>query len=59
MILNISSTRVTMISGDVFINSNDVEDSDEQMEHIIDFVAEKYGRDRMIKYVDRVYRSED
>lgn len=59
MILNISATRVTMIGGDVLMYSKDIEDSDEQLEHFIDFIAEKYGRDRMMKYVDNVYRSED
>ena len=59
MILNISVTRVTMISGDVLIDGNNVEDSSEQMEHFIDFIAEKYGRDRMMKYVDNIYRNED
>ena len=59
MILNISTNRVTAIGGDVLIDGNDIEGSDEQMEHFIDFIAEKYGRDRMIKYVDNVYRSED
>ena len=59
MILNISATRVTVASNEVTIDGNDVEDSDEQMEHFIDFIAEKYGRDRMMKYVDNIYRSED
>ena len=59
MILNISARMVTVNSGDVMINGNDIEDSDEQMEHIIDFIAEKYGRDTMMKYVDSVYRNED
>ncbi len=59
MVLNIAARMVTVISGEVMINGNDIEDSNEQMEHIIDFVAEKYGRDAMIKYVDRVYRRED
>ena len=59
MVLNISARMVTVISGEVMINGNDIEDSNEQMEHIIDFIAEKYGRDTMMKYVDSVYRKED
>ena len=59
MVLNISARMVTVISGEVMINGNEVEGSNEQMEHIIDFVAEKYGRDAMMKYVDSVYRKED
>ena len=57
--LNISARMVTVISGEGMINGNDIEHSNEQMEHIIDFIAEKYGRDTMIKYVDSVYRKED
>lgn len=59
IVLNIAARMVTVISGEVIINSNDVEDSNEQMEHIIDFIAEKYGMDTMMKYVDSVYRKED
>ena len=59
MVLNISASKVAIINGDVFIDGNNIEDSDEQMEHIIDFIAEKYGRDTMMKYVDSVYRKED
>ena len=59
MILNITCKRVMIVGDELTMVSDDIDDSIEQMEHLIDFIAERYGRDRMVKYVDSVYKSED
>ena len=59
MMLNLTCKRVMIVGDELTMVSDDIDDSTEQMEHLIDFIAERYGRDRMVKYVDSVYSSED
>ena len=40
---------------DIMVNSVNVDKSDEQLEHLVDFIAETYGRERLVKYVKRIY----
>lgn len=40
---------------DIMVNSVNVDTSDEQLEHLVDFITEAYGRERLVKYVKRIY----
>lgn len=62
MILLISTTKASQsISAheigeiDIAIDSNCINKSTEQLEHIIDFLVEVYGRDEVKSYMRRTY----
>lgn len=44
---------------DLLIESNAVNNSEFQLEHIIDFLVEVYGRDEVKKYMRRTYDCEN
>ena len=44
---------------DIVIESNDIDKSEFQLEHIIDFLVEVYGRNEVTKYMRRVYDSDN
>ena len=66
MILELTVTKFSTVpscfaesSLDIVIESNDVNKSEFQLEHIIDFLVEAYGRDEVKKYIRRTYDSEN
>lgn len=66
MILELTVTKFKTVpssfaesSLDIVIESNDVNKSEFQLEHIVDFLAEVYGRDDVKKYMRRTYDCEN
>lgn len=60
MILSISCKCVNIVYDDekrVDVNCRSVLESEEQMEHIVDFLAEMYG-DKALDYFNRIYKKD-
>ena len=60
MILSISCKSVNVVYDDekrVDAQCSCVQDSQEQMEHIVDFLAEMYG-DKALDYFNRIYKKD-
>ena len=60
MILSISCKSVNVVYDDekrVDVQCSCVQDSQEQMEHIVDFLLEMYG-DKALDYFNRIYKKD-
>ena len=60
MILSISCKLINVLNDDekrIDVHCFDVQNSEEQMEHIVDFLWETYG-DKALDYFNRIYKKD-